>query len=119
MATRRCVLKCDSKANFFHLPKDEHLKTKWLQFIYTTVPQKYSPSLVLFSRHFEDDCFTNLYAIKLGFASRLILKEGSVPSVFASASSSVSQPVSVINNCCFYVLCSMLNNCLVCCVSTV
>ncbi|XP_026080665.1 uncharacterized protein LOC113057435 isoform X2 [Carassius auratus] len=92
MATRRCVLKCDSKANFFHLPKDEHLKTKWLQFIYTTVPQKCSSSLVLCSRHFEDDCFTNLNAIKLGFASRLILKEGSVPSVFASASSSVSQP---------------------------
>ena len=119
MATRRCVLKCDAKANFFHLPRDKHLKNQWLQFIYTTtgIPQMYSPTLLLCSRHFEDDCFTNINAFKYGFASRLILKEGSVPSLFGSASSSESQPVSIINiiNCCFYVLCSMLNNYFVLC----
>ena len=102
------------KRTFFICPG----RSIWrLQFIYTTIPQKYSPNLVLCSRHFEDDCFTNINAIKIGFASRLILREGSGPSLFGSSSSSESQPVSIINiiNCCFYVLCSMLNNYFVLC----
>ncbi|XP_051726161.1 CMP-N-acetylneuraminate-beta-galactosamide-alpha-2,3-sialyltransferase 4 isoform X3 [Ctenopharyngodon idella] len=49
-----------------------------------------------------------------GFASRLLLKDGTVASLFGPASSSSElQPVSMINNCCCYVLCSVHNTYLV------
>ncbi|XP_051741930.1 uncharacterized protein LOC127508133 isoform X13 [Ctenopharyngodon idella] len=98
MSRRRCALRCDSKATFFSLPKDEHVKNQWLKLIFTAIPQKYSPNLVLCSRHFTDDCFLNLNAFNEGFASRLLLKDGSVPSLCGPASSSSeSQPMLTMN----------------------
>jgi len=87
----------------------QYVKNHYLKFIFTTIPQQYSPNL-LCSRHFTEDCFFNLNAFNEGFASPLLLKDGSVPSLFGPASSSSElQPVSIIDICCCYVLCSMHN----------
>ncbi len=60
------------------------------------------------------ETLSNLNAYNPGFAGRLLLKEGSVPSLFGPASSSSeSQPGSMIKNSCAHVLCSMQNTYLV------
>ncbi|XP_056312320.1 uncharacterized protein LOC130223502 [Danio aesculapii] len=93
MSRRRCALKCEGKVVFFSLPKDEAVKSQWLRFIFGKIPQKYSPNIVLCSRHFSDESYTNLHAYKAGFAGRLSLKDGSIPSLFGPACSSTeSQP---------------------------
>ncbi|KAL0204035.1 hypothetical protein M9458_002053, partial [Cirrhinus mrigala] len=65
---------------------------QWLKFMFTKIPQQYVPNLFLCSRHFTDDCFPGLREFKAGFVNRLLLKEGSVPSLFGPACSSESQP---------------------------
>jgi len=119
MSRRRCVLLCkDRSATLFSLPRVEHVKRQWLEFIFATIPQKYSPNLLLCSRHFTEESFKNLYEFKCGFVSRLFLKEGSVPSVHGSASSSSApQSVSIFNNDCCYVFCCMRNMYFVVCVA--
>ncbi len=111
MSRRRCALHCEGKSVFFSLPKDEAVKSQWLKFVFRTIPQQYSPNLVLCPRHFTDDCFSNLNAYNAGFSSRLLLKEGSVPGLFVPASPSESQPVSMRTNIYWHVLCSMQNTC--------
>uniref|UniRef100_A0A8C1SGL6 THAP-type domain-containing protein n=1 Tax=Cyprinus carpio TaxID=7962 RepID=A0A8C1SGL6_CYPCA len=92
MSRRRCVLRCESKFVLFSLPKDEAAKNQWLRFIFSTVPQQYNPNLGLCSRHFTDDCFSNLGEFKARFTKRLLLKDGSVPSLFGPAGSTESHP---------------------------
>ncbi|XP_068077127.2 piggyBac transposable element-derived protein 4 isoform X4 [Danio rerio] len=96
MSRRRCVLRCERKLVQFTLPKEESARKQWLDFIFTRTPKRYSPNLVLCSRHFTDDCFTNLGAINAGFAKRLKVKEGSVPTLFGPACSSESQPRKLV-----------------------
>ncbi len=117
MSRRRCALHCEGKSVFFSLPKVEAVKSQWLKFMFRTIPQQYSLNLVLCPRHFTDDCFINLNAYNARFASRLLLKEGSVSSLLGPASpSDESQPVSMSKNICCHVLCSMQNTLLVVCV---
>ncbi len=56
------------------------------------------------ARHFTDDCFCNLVELKVGFTKRLLLKDGSLSSLFGPAGSTGSQTVSMINNICLYFL---------------
>ncbi len=60
------------------------------------------------SRHFTDD-FSNLGEFIVGFTKHLLLKDGSVPSLFGSAGSNESQTESMINNGCLYFLSSIQN----------
>ena len=77
---RTCAL-CQSKAStLFLLPKTEELREKWLQFIFGEIPQKYGTRLVLCSAHFREDDFVNFGEYSRGFASKLFLKPGVVPS---------------------------------------
>ncbi len=50
------------------------------------------------THNFTIDCFSNLQGNLVGFAKHLILKYGSVPSLFGPSDSTESQPVSMINN---------------------
>ncbi|XP_050967121.1 piggyBac transposable element-derived protein 4-like [Labeo rohita] len=62
--------------------------------MFTKIPEQYVPNLFLCSRHFTDDCFPGLREFKAGFVNRLLLKEGSLPSLFGPACSSESQPLT-------------------------
>ncbi|XP_060885019.1 uncharacterized protein LOC132955939 isoform X5 [Labrus mixtus] len=92
MTTRRCFFKCDSNSSLHGLPSSASLRNMWLSFMFRTVPQQYSPNIFLCSRHFIEDCFANWTKFKLGFAKKLILKEGAVPNLFGHDGSSQSQP---------------------------
>lgn len=103
MSRRRCIFRCKTKFPLNGLPKDEEVKSQWLQFIFksNTIPQQYSPKLVLCSHHFTEDCFENHAQFKAGYSKRLILKEGAVPTVLGSVKPAESgpQPVSSVINC--------------------
>ncbi|TRY84054.1 hypothetical protein DNTS_021082 [Danionella cerebrum] len=93
---RNCYFFCRKFSALYSLPKDESVRNQWLCFIFSCRPQQpYNPKLCLCSRHFHDDCFTNLHAYKTGFAQRLCLIEGSVPSLFGPNSSLQSR--SIVN----------------------
>ncbi|KAM8735506.1 uncharacterized protein AB9X84_023933 [Acanthopagrus schlegelii] len=94
MSRRRCIFRCKTKFPLNGLPKDEEVKSQWLQFIFksNTIPQQYSPKLVLCSHHFTEDCFENHAQFKAGYSKRLILKEGAVPTVLGSVKSAESGP---------------------------
>ncbi|XP_052393093.1 Krueppel-like factor 8 isoform X1 [Carassius gibelio] len=66
------------------LPKDPSIRNDWLKFLFTDVPDRFSPTLTICSAHFSTDSFVNLSQFNAGYASKLLLKEGRVPTVFVS-----------------------------------
>ena len=102
---RDCVICGNNTPSLHLLPKKEELRTKWLEFIFGTPPANYSPNLVLCSSHFKHSDFHNLGAYSSGFAAKLLLKPGSVPSQRSSPS---TQGVS--KNKLFYLRCLLLNS---------
>ncbi|XP_016360078.1 piggyBac transposable element-derived protein 4-like isoform X4 [Sinocyclocheilus anshuiensis] len=92
MSRRRCFLRCESKSSLHLLPKHEEVKSQWLKFIFTVTPHQYiSNNLLLCSRHFTDGCFLNLGEVNAGFAKRLFIKDGAVPTLFGPSRASASQ----------------------------
>ncbi|XP_054452368.1 uncharacterized protein LOC129089057 [Anoplopoma fimbria] len=92
MSRRRCVLLCEVKCPLYGLPKEEDVRNEWVEFIFKPVPVQYNANLLLCSRHFTEDCFENWAQYTTGFSKRLLLKEGSVPSLLGPRSGSGSQP---------------------------
>lgn len=88
---RSCFMCGGKTTSMFHLPKDEDLKKKWLEFIFGSIPTSYPKSLVVCAKHFQDSDFANLGAYNSGYASKLVMKPGSSPSV---RSTTTSQAVS-------------------------
>ncbi|XP_028988137.1 zinc finger protein 354C-like [Betta splendens] len=81
---RKCtVLGCSNPSkSLFTLPKDQHLRTLWLDFIYDGAAPATTPVyLYVCALHFTPDCFKNEGAFTAGFVSRLLLKKGVVPTV--------------------------------------
>ncbi|XP_041843780.1 uncharacterized protein LOC121641607 [Melanotaenia boesemani] len=83
MSRRRCILHCERKYPLYGLPKEDEEKNQWLRFIFNTVPQQYSPNLVLCSLHFTEDCFLNRAQFCAGFSRRLLLKDGAIPTLMS------------------------------------
>lgn len=73
------------------LPQEPNCQREWLKFIYDDVPQSFNPRLVVCSAHFTPDCFSNLGQYQAGFAQRLKLKPGSLPTILTPQ----PQPTSV------------------------
>ena len=90
---RSCVLCKTKTSTMYALPKDVTLRAKWLDFIFGQTPQHYS--VVVCSLHFEDGDFLNLWEYNMGFAKRLMLKPGAVPSSRHSGSFTAPPGVSV------------------------
>lgn len=94
MSRRRCFLHCRDKFPLHGLPKEDELKTRWLKFIFTTLPADYNPNLSLCSLHFTEDCFLNLAQFNAGYSKRLVLKDGAVPTLLGQNGHSGLRPVS-------------------------
>ncbi|XP_072250698.1 uncharacterized protein [Leuresthes tenuis] len=80
----RCsVLSCTDELPTLHgPPATGHLRAQWIDFIFEgNAPAKVGKRLLVCSRHFSSDCFSNLGQFNAGLASRLFLKEGSVPTI--------------------------------------
>uniref|UniRef100_A0A3B3V7M4 Zinc finger MYM-type protein 4-like n=1 Tax=Poecilia latipinna TaxID=48699 RepID=A0A3B3V7M4_9TELE len=81
----RCfVVDCFDQHASMHVLPAEANRTKWLRFIFDgkvpslgTLPKK----IVVCANHFTTDCFENYRQYKAGFALRLRLKKGSVPTI--------------------------------------
>ncbi|XP_058614077.1 Krueppel-like factor 8 isoform X1 [Onychostoma macrolepis] len=80
---KRCVIPgCRIEPVSLHsLPKDPSIRNEWLKFLFTDVPDRYSPTLTICSAHFSTDSFVNLSQFNAGYASKLLLKEGRVPTI--------------------------------------
>ncbi|KAL3060514.1 hypothetical protein OYC64_014962 [Pagothenia borchgrevinki] len=92
---KRCaVVGCKNrdKSKVLHaLPSLEKDSNLWLEFIFQGhVPEDYSRFLLVCSQHFAPDMFMNFTQVKGGFASKLRLKPGSIPTIRDQASEATS-----------------------------
>ncbi|XP_039530913.1 piggyBac transposable element-derived protein 4-like isoform X1 [Pimephales promelas] len=81
MPSKRCYFHPDSRSAVFSLPRDCGVRDQWLHFIFNSVPNKYQPNLALCASHFTEESFHNLCEFNAGFAQRLVLKDGAVPTL--------------------------------------
>ncbi|XP_039512565.1 uncharacterized protein LOC120467989 isoform X2 [Pimephales promelas] len=87
----------DPQASLHRLPTSEPLRSAWLSFIYQgNVPTSVSKVIFVCAKHFNDSNFNNLRQFKEGFADRLRLIEGSIPSIYGvdEQSTSKAKPTS-------------------------
>ncbi|KAI4883550.1 hypothetical protein NFI96_030649 [Prochilodus magdalenae] len=76
---------CEGDVGTFHtLPKETKCQRAWLMFIYNRIPDNFNSKLLVCSEHFTPDNFSNLGQYRAGFAQRLTLKRGAVPTLLAS-----------------------------------
>ena len=92
---KRCaVVGCNNldKGKVLHaLPSLEKDSNLWLEFIFQGhVPEDYSRFLLVCSQHFAPDMFMNFTQVKEGYASKLRLKPGSIPTIRDQASEATS-----------------------------
>ncbi|KAF4115525.1 hypothetical protein G5714_003014 [Onychostoma macrolepis] len=87
-----CVFGCPIEHRSLHrLPSSEPLRTLWLKFIFQgNVPENVGKFLYVCTNHFTPDCLTNQGQFNAGFSQRLLLKEGSIPTIPARKSDKVS-----------------------------
>ncbi|XP_067292168.1 uncharacterized protein [Pseudorasbora parva] len=86
------VLGCNNEhSSHFDVPKSEPLKTQWLSFVFDgNNPPDQRQCFHVCANHFSPDCFINAGQYKAGFAKKLLLKKGSVPSVRVPAAEEAS-----------------------------
>lgn len=95
MSSKRCYFHPGVQSPLFGLPRDAVLRDQWLQFMFNSVPENYNPHVKLCAAHFAKDSFLNLNQFNAGFAQRLFLKDGAVPSLSGEGVVYGPQPVSV------------------------
>ena len=86
----------DTLISLHHLRTKEDIRAKWLNFIFqANVPASVSKSVVC-ANHFTSDCFSNQGQYQAGLATRLFLKDGSIPTVRVNATE--EETVSIFKN---------------------
>nr|CAB3262920.1 uncharacterized protein LOC100185213 [Phallusia mammillata] len=94
MSRQCCIKSCPSMGpvpmliTMYPFPKSAELGDKWMEFIATVGIRGKSRkpgSLVVCSKHFEPSCFENLTMFQMGFATKLFLKSGAIPSIIHNA----------------------------------
>ena len=79
--TKYCAVPgCGKRQSLHKLPLDSN-RNAWLNFIFNDVPADVGKTLSVCSLHFTEDCFVNKTQVETGFADRLRLKNGAVPSI--------------------------------------
>ncbi|XP_055062144.2 uncharacterized protein [Misgurnus anguillicaudatus] len=87
---------CAGHVSTFHtLPTEKKCQQAWLMFIYNRIPEQFNHKLLICSDHFTADSFSNLGQYHAGFAQRLVLKKGAIPTIWQlqTLQSSTSQPL--------------------------
>lgn len=86
----------DPHSSLHHLPTNKEIRDKWIHFIYDgQVPATVSSSPFVCAKHFTTDCFSNLGQFKNGFAKRLSLQVGAIPTLRATANVKEEPDVSI------------------------
>ncbi|XP_058627963.1 uncharacterized protein LOC131538118 [Onychostoma macrolepis] len=94
MPSRRCYFHPKRRTSLFALPRDAGLREQWLKFIFNSVPEKYNLNIAVCAAHFTEDSFLNINEFNAGFAQKLVLKDGAVPTLKTEAAVYGPQPVS-------------------------
>ncbi len=85
MASKRSwcsVLGCNNEhSSRFDVPKSEPLKTQWLSFVFEGNSPPDQPQFFHVCANHFSPCFINEGQFKAGFAKKLLLKKGSVPTI--------------------------------------
>ena len=76
-----CVPGCTGKANTHSLPKEPNIQQAWLLSSYEKIPANFDTQSFICSEHFTQDSFDNLGQLQAGFARKLNLERGAVPTV--------------------------------------
>ncbi|ROK80936.1 hypothetical protein DPX16_3816 [Anabarilius grahami] len=77
---------CAGDVSTLHtLPTEQKCQQAWLMFIYNRIPKHFNSKLLVCSAHFSTDSFSNLGQYQAGFAQRLTLKKGAVPTILPHA----------------------------------
>ena len=72
----------EKQRSLYNLPKDQSTRRNWLEFIFNyNVPETFSPYMLVCCQHFESSCFANQAQYNAGFASKLLLLPGAIPTV--------------------------------------
>jgi len=70
----------DEHRTLLRVPASERTREQWLGFIFNgNPPETVSKNLHVCASHFKPECFRNLGQYKAGFASKLFLNEGAIP----------------------------------------
>ncbi|XP_077063253.1 uncharacterized protein LOC143715388 isoform X3 [Siphateles boraxobius] len=85
MPSKRCYFHPNCRSTLLSLPRDRGVRDQWLKFIFNSVPHNYDPNLALCAAHFMEESFHNLGEFNAGFAQRLVLKDGAVPTLKTEA----------------------------------
>ncbi|KAI7799173.1 uncharacterized protein LOC130567092 [Triplophysa rosa] len=80
MAQRKCVFECEGKKSLFRFPKNPDLRQQWMRIVFPGQKRSCENVYVCY-QHFADDCFTNKAQFEAGFANRLQLDDGAVPTI--------------------------------------
>ena len=62
------------------LPKEPNIR-RAVMFVYEKIPVQFDPQLHICLNHFTEDSFENLGQCKAGFAMKLLLNRGAVPTL--------------------------------------
>ena len=86
MASKRLwcsVLGCNKEhSSHFDVPKSEPLKTQWLSFVFEgNIPHDQRQCFHVCANHFTHQTALQTRVSKAGFAKKLLLKKGSVPTI--------------------------------------
>ena len=90
---KRCaVVGCKTRDRGLHaMPSVEKEMNLWLDFIYKGhVPEDHGRFLFVCSKHFTTDMFINFSQVQHGYASKLMLNPGSIPTIRDQASEDTS-----------------------------
>ena len=107
--TKKCVAQfCSNSSNkeqgiSIHkfLAIEDSARQQWIRFVRTKRAEwKPTDSSVLCSRHFTPSCFENWSQVKAGLSSKLLLIEGSVPTLHADPHSQCQEQPTPTNRSC-------------------
>jgi hypothetical protein len=93
MSPKKCVFGCQGKTTLHRFPKNQALRDQWMEFVFPE-HQHSCASVLVCSMHFEDDFFINKAQFEAGFANRLVLKDGAVPTLKVNGLALEPQAVS-------------------------
>lgn len=93
---------CRRTQSLHNLPSDPNIRNAWLNFVFKEVPDHVNKTLSICSLHFTEDSFINKTQFNAGFAERLRLKNGAVPSIFDPTRTAKHTSVSKYHIYCHY-----------------
>ncbi|XDV42435.1 hypothetical protein PO909_011101 [Leuciscus waleckii] len=85
----------DEHRTLFRVPASEKTREQWVRFIFSgNPPETASKNLLVCANHFKPECFRNLGQYKAGFASKLFVNEGAIPTERGKAADEGNMAVS-------------------------